>query len=255
MQRQALYRQLADYYDKFYWSKDYGGEVDFLAKVFSLYGVQVHDILEVACGTGSHTKILAAKGFRVTGVDINDDMLRIARKKLGRRATFVRGDMRALGDAVPDISFDAVVCLFSSISYNRTTAELQKTMRAMCACARPGGLVAFDTHFTRQGFMDGYRGEDIFDDGKVMGARLSVSKRKGGVGEISFSYLIYDSPRTVLLRGDVHRLGLFDPRDLLREMRRAGLEGLKIFNDWVFDQKQPPRQFSDIIFVGRKPLA
>jgi len=255
LQGQALYNQLADYYDRFYWWKDYGREVDFLAKVFTLYRVEVHDILEVACGTGSHTKILAGRGYRVTGVDINGDMLRVARKKVGRRGSFIRGDMKELEDCVSGNAYDAVICLFSSISYNQTTSDLGKTIGAMCECARPGGLVAFDTHFTRRRFMDGYRGEDIFDDGKVMGARLSISKRRGNVGEISFSYLIYDSPKTILLRNDVHRLGLFNRGDLQREMRKAGLERVKVFSDWAFDKEASPGQFKDIIFVGRKPLA
>ena len=255
MQKQALYRQLADYYDRFYWGKDYGREVDFLTKAFSLYGVKVRDILEVACGTGNHTKILAARGFKVTGVDINGDMLRIARKKLGRRANFIRGDMRKLEDFLRVDAYDAVVCLFSSISYNQTPSDLGKTIRGMYECTRPGGLVAFDTHFTKQTFMDGYRGEDIFDYGNVMGARLSVSKRQGGLGEISFSYLIYDTPRTIILRNDVHRLGLFSQRDIRREMRKAGLQRLKVYNDWAVDKVASPDQFRDIIFVGQKPLA
>ena len=109
MERQALYRQLADDYDRFYWWKDYGREVEFLAKVFALYGAKVGRILEVACGTGSHTEILASKGYRVTGVDINDDMLRVARKKLGRRADFIHGDMRELEGSVSGETYDAVL--------------------------------------------------------------------------------------------------------------------------------------------------
>jgi SAM-dependent methyltransferase len=255
VQREALYRQLAEYYDRFYWWKDYGLEVEFLSQVFGLYGTDVRQVLEIACGTGSHTRILAARGYRVTGVDINGDMLRVARKKVGKRARFVQGDMRSLGDIVSDESYDAVVCLFSSISYNRTASDLRKTISGMVACARPGGLVVFDTHFTKKGFMDGYRGEDIFDDGKVMGARLGVSKRRGNIGEITFSYLIHDSPETILLRDDVHTLGLFSQRDLQREMRNAGLQRLKIFNEWNTDKKASSDQFKDIIFVGRKPIS
>jgi len=255
VERQALYRQLADYYDKFYWWKDYGKEVDFLVDLFGHYAVKVRNILDVACGTGNHTKILAAKGYKVTGVDLNDDMLRIARKKLGRRATFVQGDMRDLNEGVSGAGYDAVICLFSSIAYNQTSQDLAKTIRGMVGCTRPGGIVVFDTHFTKQRFWDGHRGEDIFDDGRMMGARLGISKRKGDVGEISFSYLIYDEPKTLLLRNDVHRLGLFNRGELLEEMRKSGLKKLETFEDWSIERKASPDQFKDIIFSGQKPPA
>jgi len=248
----VLYGELARYYDKFYWWKDYSKEVDFVIELFNHYRVNVHDILEVACGTGSHTKLLASRGFRVTGLDINGEMLRVAEEKVGRRARLVKGDMRDLGAAVPEESYDAVLCLFSSICYNRTFGELTKSVRGMRMSARPGGLVVFDTHFLRRTFLDGYRGEDIFDDGNIMGARLSVSKRRGHQGEISFNYLIYDKPRTVLLRNDVHHFGLFDRDELARCMRASGLEKVQVFREWAFE-KTSPGGFKDFIFVGRRP--
>jgi SAM-dependent methyltransferase len=253
MLKHALYSSLADYYDGFYWWKDYDRETGFLIQAFDRYGAKVGDILEVACGTGSHAKILATAGYRITGVDISEDVLRVARKKLGRRASFIRGDMRDLDGSLGGRTYDAVICLFSSISYNQTSSDLQKTVKGMCDHVRPGGLVAFDTHFTKRGFMDGYRGEDIFDDGRVMGARLSISKREGDVGVLSFSYLISDGPKTVLLREDIHRLGLFNKADYLRAMREAGLVNVKVFTDWRFDRKPEPQQFQDMIFLGRRP--
>jgi SAM-dependent methyltransferase len=249
---QALYGELARYYDKFYWWKDYKKEVDFLVELFIRKGVDVHGILEVACGTGTHTKLLSSRGFHVTGLDINGDMLRVAREKLGHRARFVEGDMRDLGAAVPEAAYDAVVCLFSSICYNRTSAELARSIRGMYMSAKPGGLVVFDTHFLRRTFLDGYRGEDIFDDGNVMGARLSISKRRGNQGEISFSYLIYDDLKTIVLRNDVHRFGLFGREDLVHAMRASGLERVSVFHDWTFE-KNSPGEFKDSIFVGRRP--
>jgi SAM-dependent methyltransferase len=254
MERHALYSQLAEYYDKFYWWKDYSREVDFLADVFEHYGVKVRDILEVACGTGNHTQLLAGRGYRVVGLDISEDVLHVARKKLGGRATLIQGDMRDLDAVLPGATYDSVVCLFSSISYNKNAADLKKTMRGIYKKTRPGGLITFDTHFTKQGFMDGYRGEDIFDDGKVMGARLSVSTRREDVGEIAFSYLINDGPKTMVLRNDIHRLGLFNKGLFTLQMRDAGFTRLKVFTDWNFHGRETPGQFSDSIFVGMRPM-
>jgi SAM-dependent methyltransferase len=250
-QKRALYSQLAEYYDRIYWWKDYNQEVDFLVKVFKRCDVRGREILEVACGTGNHSKILAARGYKVTGVDISDDVLRIARMKVKGRAKFIRGDMRDL-DAVVDEVYDAAVCLFSAISYNITIADLKRTIQGLYDHLREPGAVVFDTHFTKKGFIDGHRGEDIFDDGRVMGARLGVSKRQGDIGQISFSYLIKDGTKTIVLRNDVHRLGLFDPEDFLRTMREVGFVETKAYVDWTFKKAKEENQFKDIVFVGCK---
>jgi SAM-dependent methyltransferase len=251
VQKRVLYSQLAKYYDRIYWWKDYNREVDFLVKIFKRYDAQVRRVLEVACGTGNHSKILAARGYEVTGVDISDDMLRIARSKVKERAKFVRGDMRDL-DAVVEGTYDAAICLFSAISYNLTFSDLRRTIQGLYDHLRERGVVVFDTHFTKKGFMDDHRSEDIFDDGRIIGARLGISKRKGGVGRISFSYLIKDGAKTIVLRNDVHRLGLFDPEDFLRTMREVGFVESKAYADWTFKKAKEENQFKDVVFVGRK---
>ncbi|MDA4124709.1 MAG: methyltransferase domain-containing protein [Thaumarchaeota archaeon] len=251
MHKQALYAQLAEYYDKIYWWKDYNQEVEFLMEAFRKYGVHGKRILEVACGTGNHTKLLTKRGYEVTGVDLSADVLRIARRKVRRGATFLQGDMRNLSEVVQG-EYDAVVCLFSAISYNTNLAELRRTLEGFHAHLKRGGLAILDTHFTKEGFRDGYRGEDIFDDGDVIGARLSTSKRFGDIGELTFSYLIKDGQKTIVLRNDRHRLGLFAPEDILRVMKEAGFAKLQVFKDWTLTKGGKKPIQSENVFVGQK---
>jgi len=251
--RQALYSELARYYDKIYWSKDYQQEVAFVLKALERNGVKGRRVLDVATGTGGHARILAAKGFEVTGVDISEDVLRIAQSKVKGNSKFVKGDMRNLGAVGLDGGFDAATCLFSSISYNLNVGELKLTLRGIYDQLREGGVVVFDTHFTKEDFMDGYRGEDIFDDGRVFGARLSISKRDGDVGQVSFSYLIKDGGKTLVLRNDVHKFGLFDPEDFLKTMGEVGFVDANAFLDWKFEKTRSNRKFRDVVFAGRKP--
>lgn len=251
MYKRALYAELAQYYDKIYWSKDYNQEVEFLVKLFKRNGVNGRQLLEVGCGTGNHTKLFVARGYRVTALDLSEDVLRIAERKVRRGAIFVQGDMRHLGSAVEG-EFDAVVCLFSTISYNLTRSDLKKTIRGFYDHVKEDGIVAFDTHFTTRGFLDGYRGEDIFDDGKAIVARLSTSKRVGDVGEISFTYLIKDGRKVITLRNDVHRLGLFVPEVFLQVMREVGFKTTEAYSDWTFRRGSNTSAFKETVFVGRK---
>jgi SAM-dependent methyltransferase len=253
MPSRALYRQLAKYYDRIYWGKDYAGEANFLVNLLHRKGVDGKEMLEVGCGTGNYTKEFVAHGYHVTGVDLSGAVLSIASKKVRTGARFVRGDMRELDEAVRG-EFDAVVCLFSTISYNLTVDDLRKTLQGFYHHVRDGGIVAFDTHFTTKGFIDGYRGEDIFDDGRVIGARLSTSRRTGDVGEISFTYLIKDGRKVITLRNDVHRLGLFTPDALLRAMREVGLRSVEVYSDWTFRRGINTAPFKDSIFVGRRSM-
>ncbi len=239
------------YYDRIYWWKDYEQEVEFLVRALGRYGIRGRRVLEVACGTGSHSKVLVERGYEVTGVDLSDDMLRVARSKVKGHAKFTRGDMRDL-DAAVDGKFDAAICLFSSISYNLTVRDLRRTIQGFYDHLVEPGVVVFDTHFTKKGFVDGHRGEDVFDDGGVIGARLGVSKRKGDVGQVSFSYLIKDGPKTIVLRNDVHRLGLFDHEDFLRTMREVGFVETGAYLDWTFKKAKEENQFRDVVFVGYK---
>ena len=90
-----LYKKFAVYYDKIYRNVDYVGESKFIN-----WAVNEHktssgvELLDVACGTGSHAEILK-DNFKVTGVDINEDMLEIARNKVPE-AVFVNGNMKDL---------------------------------------------------------------------------------------------------------------------------------------------------------------
>jgi len=246
-----LYSELAKYYDAVYWYKDYDREVDFLLEIFQKHGARVRTILEVACGTGNHAQILTKRGFEVTGVDISKNVLEVARKKVLRRASFFQGDMRNL-DEVTDREFDAVICLFSAISYNLSYADLGRTVGGFYSHLRDNGVAVFDTHFTGKGFVDGYRDESAFDDGSVIGARICTSKRRGNIGELSFTYLIKDGRKVIALRDDVHRLGLFDSQDFLRAMKEAGFIETRRYVDWTF-KPGGKTLFEDEIYVGVKP--
>ena len=62
--------------------------------------------------------------FNVIGVDINENMLDIAREKVPE-ADFIKGDMKKLEF---ERKFDVVICIFSAIHYNINYSELENTL-------------------------------------------------------------------------------------------------------------------------------
>jgi len=192
MKRLVLYKQLAPLYDSIYHWKDYEKEVGFLIRAFHKYRIPEKNILEVAVGTGSHAVLLAKKGYKITGVDLNRDMLRIAKQKI-RNGRFIQGDMRKLSSVNVNGQFDAVLCMFSAMTYNTTLADLRKTIKGMFDRTAKGGIAVFDEHFLKETIADGHLNRTDFGSKEqgLLGSRFGYTKliRNGRIARIhSFTF-------------------------------------------------------------------
>ncbi len=92
-------------------------------------------LLEVGCGTGHWSSYFASLGFAVTGVDIAENMLTVARRRKISGADFIKanGELLPFADSSFDISV-AITALEFSTSPQRILSE-------MLRCSRPGGVL------------------------------------------------------------------------------------------------------------------
>lgn len=138
----------AEFYDALYADKDYEAEVDFLESVFSAYARgDVRTVLDLGCGTGGHAVPLAARGYRVTGLDRAPAMVAQAREKATAACVDPRFEVADVRDYDLGETFDAVVSMFAVVSYQLTGDDVTAMFRAARAHLSPGGLLVFDGWF------------------------------------------------------------------------------------------------------------
>src|SRR4026209_2586111 len=120
-----LYNQLSKYVDASYRrTKNYQQEVDFiLRRIGKRPDSKI--VIDVACGSGGHAELLSKAGFKVCAVDVNDGMLRLVKKNLPHARLF-KQDMRDL--QVP-LQADLLICMYNSINYNYSYAEISHTFQ------------------------------------------------------------------------------------------------------------------------------
>jgi SAM-dependent methyltransferase len=123
----ARYDGIADWYDR-----DFLGEVHApeQATAIRLLGRGPGRLLDLGCGTGAKTLAFRDAGWEITGVDVSEDMLRLAR---GRGLDVVRANAAAL--PFDDATFDAVVSLWTHTDVDEFGAAIREVARVL----RPGG--------------------------------------------------------------------------------------------------------------------
>ncbi len=122
------------------WEKRLKNEAPFFQKLFEEN--KVKKILDLACGTGHHSIFFAKSGYKVTGVDLSEKMLQIARKN-AKSVSGVKFIKAGFLDVYPKLKdrFDAVICLGNSLPHLLSRRDLKKTLRNICYLLNPGGIL------------------------------------------------------------------------------------------------------------------
>jgi len=218
-----MYTVSAEFYDLIYSTfKDYRAEAAQIAGLLRRFNPQCKTILDVACGTGEHARLLASHGLDVDGVDLDPAFVRIAARKhpAGR---FVEADM---SDFQLSRQYDAVLCLFSSIAYLQTLDRVRRAFRCFRDHLAPGGLVVVEPFFAPgvPGVL--YPAGATRHTGEANGIRVSRVSRldiEGTRARLHFEYEIADGAGT-RCASEVHELGLFSTAELHQAFRDAGLD-------------------------------
>ncbi len=107
-------------------------------------GIDLKDLLDIACGEGSFAVAMAQRGCHVTGIDQSRQMIRLAKvraRKAGAEADFMVEDMRSLPY---EEEYDLVTCFFDSLNYLLAVKDLHEAFQGAHQALRPGGYFIFD---------------------------------------------------------------------------------------------------------------
>lgn len=140
------YSTIAPYYDELMVDVEYERWVEYAVNVLQRVGVHSKRVLDLACGTGTTTLLLAQKGLSPIGMDKAPGMIEIARQKAfetGNEILFSEQDMRTLHLEEP---VEMVTCFFDSINYMLEEDDLLAAFQAVFDNLLDGGVFLFDVN-------------------------------------------------------------------------------------------------------------
>ena len=138
------YTVFAKVYDRFMRDIPYKEWCEAITKYLGMNGREHSRVLELGCGTGTFTMLMAQSGYEMTGIDMSVDMLREAERK--RKAakldiTYMQQDMRALE---ADDRFPVIVSVCDSMNYMENDFDLQSAMERVRDALTDEGIFIFD---------------------------------------------------------------------------------------------------------------
>lgn len=234
------YHALAVSYDRLTNDVDYEATVAFYYDILNREGLSPRTAVDLACGTGSVSAILARKGLRVTGVDLSEEMLTVAQQKtadLDNPPQFVCQSLEKL--CLPR-GVDLAVCALDSLDYITDPADCARAIQRVYKALNPGGIFIFDVNTPEklramdgQVFLDEdedvycvWRGE--FDEKtNICSYGMDLFQRRGKMWERSF---------------EEHREYAYSREQLAGYLKAAGFTHIEVWADRQLVSPRPGEQ-------------
>lgn len=244
------YEYLADCYDFFTRDVDYPRWADYLERHFRTGKLPIHTVLDLACGTGTLTCMLAERGYDMTGVDLSEEMLAVAAEKgralAGESPLFLHQSMDKL-DLYDTV--DACVCCLDSVNYVTSPAVLRRAFQRVRLFLTPGGMFLFDINTPSK--LMGLDGQLFMDESEdaacIWRADYSRRRRICTYGMDIFTRTEGDLWQR---REEVHEEYAYTPEELTAYLKEAGFTDIRQFGNLKMRSPRPGEE--RVFFRARK---
>lgn len=242
-----MYNDFAYIYDKLINDVDYKEWADYYFKIFQRYGLSPKLGLDLGCGTGNLTVELASRGIEMTGVDLSEDMLMVAREKSeGMDILYLNQDMTEF-ELYGTVDF--IVSSLDCINYITDKRDLQRVMKLANNYLEPGGLFIFDINTRYK--LENVIGDNTFileDDDCFCSWQNEYDKRRK-LSDFYLTFFLKDGENYT--RFDEHHTerayGIEEIKSLIES---SGMRLLKVYHNLSFEN--PKKNSERVFFVAQE---
>ncbi len=238
---------VAAHYDALMAGVPYRFWVRYLHQLWGRHGQTPKDILDLACGTGTVSRLLSADGKEVAGVDLSAAMLTRARQEAaydGLQIEFIEQDAAELD--LGGRRFDAVISLFDSLNYILEPERLRAAFARVHTHLRPGGSFIFDLN-TEYALAEGMFNQSSARQGEPLHYRWrSRYDRETRLCTVAmrFSYAPGDGGARQVFH-ETHRQRAYDKEEIVPWLRAAGFTAVSVYDSYTL---KPAKKHSDRLF-------
>ena len=245
------YTSFASVYDTFMDNIPYEEWAEYLIDLLKEYGISDGLVLDLGCGTGNMTELLAIAGYDMIGVDNAEEMLEIAmekREKSGHDILYLLQDMREF-ELYGTVK--AIVSICDSINYIIEKEDLLEVFRLVNNYLDPKGIFIFD-------FNTVYKYREVLGNQTIAEDREDCSfiwdnyyYEDEQINEYELSLFIRENDSDLYRKyQEMHYQRAYDLETIKRLVEQSGLEFITAFD--AFTRNMPTNESERVYVVARE---
>ena len=244
------YTGFASVYDLFMDNIPYKDWCDYVTGLLKEHGISDGLLLDLGCGTGKLTRLLAAEGYDMIGVDLSEEMLEIALEhemEDPKQILYLQQDMREF-ELYGTVR--AIVSICDSMNYLEDYEDLVQVLRLANNYLDPKGIFIFDMNTVYK-----YReqlGEQTIAENREESSFIWENYFDEGemVNEYDLTLFIRDEDGRYSKYEETHYQKAFEISEVLKAVKEAGMELVAVYDAFT---REPVKENSDrVYFVVRE---
>ena len=235
-----FYSSIAQNYDHIFPVKQV--QIDFIKSEFSTKT----KFVEIGSGTGNLTIALANTGYLMSGVEYDENMLDLARKK-SNDVYWIQGDMRDIDQIFQREIFDGIICFGNTLVHLSSLKEIEDFLRKVYDLLHVDGIIAIQ----------------IINYSRIFGQEIDhLPTIENDKIQFIRNYTVFRNPRNIEFQTTLtiketneiieNKINLFPifPEELNELMHKIGFSDIQEFSD--FSKKEFSPDSIPFIITGQK---
>ena len=244
------YTGFATVYDLFMDNIPYQDWCAYVTSLLKEHGVSDGLVLDLGCGTGKLTRLLAAEGYDMIGVDLSEEMLEVALEhemEDPKQILYLQQDMREF-ELYGTVR--AIVSICDSMNYLTDYEDLVQTLKLVNNYLDPQGVFIFDMNTVHK-----YR--DLIGDRTIAEARAECSfiwdydyDPETKINEYDLTLFIQEEDDLYRRFVETHYQKAYELEEVKRAIAEAGMEFVTVYD--AFTRKAPDENSERVYFIARE---
>lgn len=241
------YTGFAQVYDTFMDNVPYDEWGEYLVSLLKKYGVEDGLVLDMGCGTGAMTRYLDAHGYDMTGIDVSEEMLTIAKEKSSPDILYLLQDMREFELYG---TMRAAVSICDSMNYILEEDDLLRVFSLVNNYLDPGGIFIFDLNTV-------YKYQEILGEQNIAEDREECSfiwdnfyDEEEMINEYDLTVFVQEEGDLFRRYCETHYQRAYSLETVRALIEKAGMEVLAIYDAFTYNKPKPDSE--RVYFVARE---